>query len=322
MLMRLPLAPCRGRTLRCWLRWRLPPQRSCATSTCARAPALVRPPPLAHPAPGVHPHPHSHPHPLPAISLETALPALLWHCCMASRPDALLPTLQRPIFDTVLRVPAAGQQVPRTQVVRGIAFVYLPPPRRKVPFAAAIASAPLPRWVIQGLEFAAVLTRHCHRHRLRAAAAVGAAALLIVSNMGVITLQQRIFAASALHRVQIRGLHRRLRTTSCKPMGSQQVLRISCRSMMTHYAPAPPPGHPQMRSSAASIPTWPQPPQQRTLQQAVQQQLYPAPQRALQCHPMQQPAPPLQLQPLPGGSIWSSSAVGGTTGWPTAASAL
>jgi hypothetical protein len=131
-----------------------------------------------------------------------------------------------------------------------------------------------------------------------------------------------------------RSLHCRLWTTSGtrKPMGSQQVLRIFCRSVMPHHAPAPPPGHPQMRTSAVSIPTWPQPPQLRTLQQAVQQQLYPALQRALQCQPtqqqsqrqqqLQQPAPPLQLLPLPGGSIWSSSAVGGTTGWPTAASAL
>lgn len=38
-----------------------------------------------------------------------------------------------------------GQQVSRMQVVRGMTFVYLPPPRRKVPYAAAIASAPLPR---------------------------------------------------------------------------------------------------------------------------------------------------------------------------------
>lgn len=101
---------------------------------------------------------------------------------------------------------------------------------------------------------------------------------------------------------------------------------------MPNYHPAPPPGHAQMRLSGAAAPAWPQPPQQRTLQQAVQQQLYPAPQRALQCQPtqqlaqrqqqLQQPMPPPQLQPLPGGSIWSSSAVGGTTGWPTAANVL
>lgn len=35
------------------------------------------------------------------------------------------------------------------QVVRGMTFVYLPPPRRKVPYAAAIASAPLPRCVMR-----------------------------------------------------------------------------------------------------------------------------------------------------------------------------
>lgn len=47
--------------------------------------------------------------------------------------------------DSMLHACAAGQQVSRLQVVRGITFVYLPPPRRKVPYAAAIASAPLPR---------------------------------------------------------------------------------------------------------------------------------------------------------------------------------
>ncbi len=36
----------------------------------------------------------------------------------------------------------AGRQVSRTQVVRGIMFNYSPPPRRRVPYAASIASVP------------------------------------------------------------------------------------------------------------------------------------------------------------------------------------
>jgi hypothetical protein len=53
-------------------------------------------------------------------------------------------------------------------VVRGIAFVYLPPPRRKVPYAAAIASAPLPRYIAAAMPgtFPPTLqrmTQHCMR---------------------------------------------------------------------------------------------------------------------------------------------------------------
>lgn len=290
-------APCRGGTLRCWLPWRWPPRRSCATSTCARAPASVRPPLLA---PLHQEYLHIH------IRCVQSLWSLRCrHCCGAAawKHVRMHSCPQRSAHSTLRCVSVLqGSRCPGRRWCtalpscicrrRGARCPSPPPspPRRCrggcISFQGQLLCRPVPVTALQHLS----------------AQAAQAPALLSVCHLMQMDQSSGASTLSVL---------------------------VFCRSVMPNYTPAPPPSHPQMRLNAVHAPVWPQPPQQRTLQQAVQQ-LYPAPQRVLRCHSMQQqsqrqqqlqqPAPPLQLQPLPGGSIWSSSAVG-TTGWPTAASA-